>query len=320
MTTVSVAIPILNGARVLERTLRAVREQRLDDRISVELLVCDSGSSDESVAVARRHGAEVIQIRPPEFSHGGTRNLLMQRAAGDYVAFLTQDAVPADQCWLSRLLYGFSHAADVALVFGPYLPAPDASVMVARELNDWFAKLSPDGLPRVDHLAPEERDLTARELFGPRAYFTDANGCVSRAAWQSVPFRPVAYAEDHALAVDMLRYGYAKVFVPDAGVVHSHDYSPLEWLRRAFDESRSLHDVYGFAEPLEPRRVGLKLWGLVKADWQWAASHGDQQSLGLLGRSAGHHLLRTTGAVLGGRASRLPAPITSRLSLEGRPG
>ncbi len=318
MTTVSVAIPTLNGAGVLERTLSAVQAQQLDTPASIELIVCDSGSSDESVTIARKHGAELIQIRAGTFSHGGTRNLLMERAHGEHVAFLTQDAVPVDSRWLARLLDGFSLADDVGLVFGPYVPRADASLMVARELTEWFQRLSPDGLPAIERLAPSERHIPAVELLGPRAFFTDANGCVAREAWRSVPFRSVAYAEDHMLALDMLRAGHAKVFLPSAAVIHSHEYSALNWLRRAFDESRSLHDVYGFTEPLDARLIGLKIWGQVGADWRWAGTHDDSRSPPLLALSAMHHVLREIGAVLGGRAERLPRGVVTRLSLEGR--
>ena len=64
-----------------------------------------------------------------------------------------------------------------------------------------------------------------RELVGRRGFFTDANACLARAAWQRVPFREVPYAEDRVLALEMLRAGYAKAYIPDAAVLHSHDYS-----------------------------------------------------------------------------------------------
>jgi glycosyltransferase involved in cell wall biosynthesis len=315
---VTVAIPVRNGAGVLERTLAAVRAQRLDHE--PELLVCDSGSSDGSVALARRHGAEVIEIAPERFSHGGTRNLLMERATGAHVAFLTQDAVPADERWLARLLDGFAVADDVGLVFGPYRPRADATPMVARELSEWFRSFSPDGRPRVDRLAPAERDVPARALLGARGYFTDANGCVARTAWESVPFRPVPYAEDHLLAHDMLRAGYAKAYVPDAAVLHSHEYSSWDWLRRSFDEARALREVYGFVEPLGAKSTPLKVWGLVGADSRFARGGGraSRRPPGLLVSSTVHHSLRVVGAVLGSRAERLPAALVRRLSLEGR--
>jgi rhamnosyltransferase len=316
---VTVAIPVRDGGEALERTLAAVRAQRLDELgvgLELELLVCDSGSRDGSVAIARAAGAEVLAIEPGDFSHGATRNLLVERSRGTHVAFLTQDAEPEGERWLAELLGGFDAAAGVALTFGPYRPRPGVSPMVARELTEWFRSFAPDGDTRVDRLGPGERGIAPRELLGPRGFFTDANGAVSRAAWEQVRFRPVAYAEDHVLAHDMLRAGYAKAFVPAAGVIHSHDYGPWDWLRRSFDEARALHEVYGYIEP-GGRRAALNVWGRVGADRRWQRDQG-QPATPLLPRAAAHHALRAAGAVLGSRAERLPRGLAERLSLEGR--
>jgi glycosyltransferase involved in cell wall biosynthesis len=318
--TVTVAIPVLNGGELLRRTLEAVRAQRLDGE--VELLVCDSGSSDGSVAVARGYAAHVIQIPPQEFTHGGTRNLLMETAHGEHVAFLSQDSEPADEWWLARMVEGFGLAANVGLAFGPYLPRPSASPMVARELTEWFRSLSPTGEARLDWLSPEEREPSPRALLGARGFFTDANGCISKSAWESVPFRAVAYAEDHLLAHDMLRAGYPKVYLPDAAVIHSHDYSSWDWLRRSFDEARAMRELYDFSEPGDLRHAAATTWGQVGADWRWLKRNcrsGERRELvTLLLHSAGHRLLRGVGAMLGARADQLPEAAVKRLSLEGR--
>jgi glycosyltransferase involved in cell wall biosynthesis len=317
---VTVAIPVLNGGSRLRETLAAVTAQRIDAEL--ELLICDSGSTDGSPAVARAHGASVIEIPQHEFSHGGTRNLLMERSHGDYVAFLTQDATPADELWLSRLLSGFDLAPHVGLVFGPYLPRPGSSPMVARELIDWFAGFAPDGRPRIDRLDEIERGLSARALLGRRGFFTDANGCVSRRAWDTVRFREIPYAEDHALAHDMLRAGYEKVFMPTAGVLHSHDYSGWGWLQRAFDEGRAIDAIYGWREPLRPHTTALNVWGRVGADWRWSRTRPDPvrgaAALRLLARSTAHQVARTIGVALGARADRLPPAVVRRLSRERR--
>src|SRR5450755_2612983 len=318
---VTVALPILNGGGALEQTLAAVSAQRFDGEL--ELVVCDSGSRDGSAQLARRHGAEVIEIAREQFSHGGTRNLLMERSQGEHVALLTQDAVPADERWLSRLLAGFALAPDVGLVFGPYRPRADASPMVARELTEWFRSLSPSGQPRIDRLERGERDLQARVLLGQRGFFTDANGCVARSAWEQVGFREVEYAEDHALAHDMLRAGFAKVYLPSAAVIHSHEYSTWDWLRRSFDEARAMREVYGWVEPLHRRTTTLNVWGRVGADWRWARATDSSAArptsrVTLLARSTMHHTARTAGAVLGARAERLTPALARRLSLEHR--
>jgi glycosyltransferase involved in cell wall biosynthesis len=319
---VTVAIPTLNGGTEFEQTLGAVRAQRLDRE--VELLICDSGSVDDTREVARDHGARVLEIPAESFSHGGTRNLLMSHARGDHVAFLTQDALPAAPDWLARLLEAFGLADRVGLAFGPYRPRPDASLSVARELTTWFASFS-DGAPRIDALAPAQREIAARHLLGHLGYFTDANGCVARAAWEQVPFRDVPYAEDHVLAHDMLRAGFAKVYVPEAAVIHSHEYSLGDWLRRSFDEARAVRVIYDWDESASLRVMVRNLRGNVGADWRWGRrdrsdTRGPRpaEDLSLLTASTLHHGARTIGAILGAHSGRLSPLIARHLSLEGR--
>ncbi len=299
---VSVAIPVRDGGPLLERTLVALGGQTVEH----ELVVCDSGSRDDSVQLAREHGARVVEIAPADFNHGATRNLLMEQTRGAHVALLTQDAEPAHERWLAELLGGFALTEDVGIVYGPYLSRPDAPPAVARELQAWFASLAPDGVPRVERLEERERALPARELVrqndwewvGRRGFFTDANACLAREAWERAPFRAVPYAEDRVLALDVLRAGYAKAYVPAAGVVHSHAYTPTQELRRAFDEWRGLLEVYGWRRPADPRHLVRELRGAPSRQ----------------------NVLRLTGAVLGSRADRLPPGLRRRLSLEGRGG
>jgi GT2 family glycosyltransferase len=316
MPDVSVAIPTRDGGELFAGVLAALARQTVEH----ELLVCDSGSRDGSVELARSHGARVLTVAPGQFSHGGVRNRLMGAADGAHVALLTQDAEPADEHWLARMLEAFSLAEDVGIVYGPYRPRPNATIAVRLELDAWFASLGAG--QRIERLSEPERALPALELLGRRGFFTDANACISRAAWQRVPFRQVPYAEDRVLAMDMLRAGYAKAFVPDAAVVHSHAYTSGEQLRRCFDEWRGLLEVYGWREPLSPRRVLGQLRGeLARARGALDAegSHGAHRRA-VLAAVARHHLVSRAGALLGSRADRLPAPMRSGLSLERRPG
>lgn len=310
---VTVAIPVRNGGRRLDEVLEAVGAQRLER--PVELLVADSGSTDGSAATARRLGAEVIAIAPGDFSHGGTRNLLVERAAGSHVAFLTQDAVPAGEDWLARLLEGFDLAEDVALVFGPYRPRASASPIVARELEEWFGSFAADGSPVVDRGLPAGAAADQRPGF-----FTDANGCVARWAWERVPFRSVAYAEDQLLALEMLAAGYAKTYHPGAAVTHSHDYSPAQLFRRCFDEWRALRRVRGTVAEAHPARVALTVQRRVRDDLAYLRRRGAPAAeiLPLAARSLAHHVARESGAALGSRAERLPASLRRACSLEGR--
>jgi glycosyltransferase involved in cell wall biosynthesis len=312
---VSVAIPVRDGGESFKEMLDAVAGQRLDR--PVEVIVADSGSTDGTREEAVRRGATVVDVKPNEFSHGGTRNLLMERAKGAHVAFLTDDATPAGETWLAELLAGFDDADDVGLVYGPYVPRPGASPWVRRELTEFFRGMAPDGRPRVD------RGLRAEDVRpGPVTYYTDANGCVARRAWERAPYRPVTYAEDHLLSLDMLRAGYAKVFRPGAAVIHSHDYPPREYFGRFFDEFRALREVYGHVEELGVRFTLGTIRVQVRRDRAFMAAEGlsggdlDRATLG----SLRFHASRAVGAALGSRADRIPGPIRGFLSREGRSG
>jgi rhamnosyltransferase len=315
---VSVAIPVRDGGELFAGVLRALADQSVEH----ELLVCDSGSTDRSPQLAAEHGARVLQIAPEHFDHGGVRNMLMGAARGAHVALLSQDAEPADARWLERLLEGFALAGDVAIVYGPYRPRPDATAPVRMDLQRWFGLLSPDGTPQVQRLAGYERSLAAIEFVGRRGFFTDANACLERSAWERVPFREVPYAEDRVLALDMLRAGYAKAFLPQAAVVHSHDYTAGQQLRRCFDEWRALREVYGWREPAAPGHLLSQLRGELGRTRRELIGEGVSpgRRRATLAAVARHHVVCRAGALLGSRADRLPPGARRVLSLEGRAG
>ncbi|MBJ7473093.1 MAG: glycosyltransferase family 2 protein, partial [Solirubrobacteraceae bacterium] len=124
--TVSVIVPVKDGGPLLTQLLAEVAAQGPD-----EFLVIDSGSTDGSVAAARAAGATVVEIDPATFKHGPTRNLAAERSTSDILAFLTQDATPVPG-WLDAIRQAFTADEDLGTVFGPHLPRPDTTPMIAR--------------------------------------------------------------------------------------------------------------------------------------------------------------------------------------------
>jgi rhamnosyltransferase len=208
-------------------------------------------------------------------------------------------------------------------VYGPYLPRAHAPIAVRGELEAWFDSLSGDGSVQVERLDERERaSLPSSELLGRRGFFSDANACLARAAWERIPFREVPYAEDRVLALEMLRAGYAKAFAPQAAVIHSHAYTPSQQLRRCFDEWRGLREVYGWREPAAPAHLLSRLRGALGPARHALARERvsrAQRALALAGVAL-HQLASLAGALLGWRADRIPPSLQRRLSLEGRAG
>ena len=297
MRSVSVVIPVKNGGPLLHDVLAAVRAQG-----EVELIVTDSGSTDGSADAARAAGAEVIAIPPGEFGHGRTRNLAAERSSGELICFLTQDAVP-EPGWLAAYREALELDPRVGAAYGPHLPFPDTSPMIARELVEFFAGFSPNGTPVLQR----EGDLT---------FLSNVNACYLRDCWAEVRFPEIEYSEDQAFGRAMLEAGWIKAYHPDAAVRHAHDYGAVEFMRRYFDEYRGLREASGHVEPLAPRAA---LSGL-RGDLRWMRERGmpRAQRARWGPRSLAHHSGRRVASALGSRAESLPDAAQQRLSLERR--
>src|ERR1019366_7234724 len=105
---------------------------------------------------------------------------------------------------------------------------------------------------------------------GDASFLSNVNACYARACWQEIRFRDVAYAEDQAFGADLLAHGWTKVYHPGAAVLHAHDYGPLEFMRRYFDEYRGLRETTGHIEALRLRGVLAE----VSADLHWMSAEG----------------------------------------------
>jgi rhamnosyltransferase len=110
--------------------------------------------------------------------------------------------------------------------------------------------------------------------------------------------------------------------MPDAGVYHSHDYGLVTYFRRCFDEWRALREVYGHVESAAPKRIARRLVDETRGDIAFLRANGAPFRVTVAGgvRSALHHAVRMSGALVGSRADRLPPGVRSVLSLEGRAG
>ncbi len=77
MTSVSVVVPVKDGARYLVELLDALSREGPD-----EVLVIDSGSADDSVAIAEAAGVRVLEVPPSSSGTGEPAISARSRAAG----------------------------------------------------------------------------------------------------------------------------------------------------------------------------------------------------------------------------------------------
>jgi len=308
----SVLIPVKNGGTLLGEVLDAVLAQQAP--WPFEVLVMDSGSSDGSVALARSRGVRVETVAPADFGHGRTRNRMAAMAAGDFLVFITQDARPASSGWLAALVAGCDSAPDVAGAFGPHLAHPGARAVTRRELAAHFAGFGQQlTITRLDDAERFASDPGYRQFLH---FLSNNNSCLRRAVWQEIPFPDVMFAEDQGWALAMTQAGYAKAFVPEAAVYHSHDFGVWETLQRNFDEARSFDLYFDYRVQRFVLRALAAAVHLTVRDARWLRAEGLRGWPWL--RQAAHmaaiEFARVSGQYLGTHHRRLPRWLLARVS------
>ena len=98
----SVVIRSKDEAASIGRLLDILEAQTIADRL--ELIVVDSGSSDETVRIARDHGIDPIEIPAASFTFGGALNTGCEAAAEEVVVALSAHAYAEDTGWLERMI------------------------------------------------------------------------------------------------------------------------------------------------------------------------------------------------------------------------
>ncbi len=192
------------------------------------ILIIDSGSSDEWRAMADKINAEVVSISPAQFNHGKTREMGARRHdEADVYVFLTQDAVPADEHTIERLVAVFDDDT-VGCAYGRQLPYDGASIFarMAREFN--YGEKS------------YIRSFSDKSKYGIKtAFLSDSFAAYRRAALDDVGgFPRTNFAEDMYVAAKMLMNGWRVAYVADARVYHSHDYSLAEEFHRYVENGK----------------------------------------------------------------------------------
>jgi len=242
---ISVIIPTFNAGACIGNLLSMLKSQ---DTAPFQIIIIDSSSADNTVSIAEGFGAKTMVIPKRAFNHGGTRNMAAVGAKGDILVFMTQDALPVDNTLLRTLTMPLNEP-DIAVTFGRHIPGPDASPLeiFARRFN-YPDKGSVKGMKDI-------RD------YGIKTFFS-SNVCsaIKKDLFLKAGMFPegVRANEDMLIAARLILQGYRVAYVPDAKVIHSHNYSLPKQFRRYYNIGSSLKNNKWVLDHARPEGEGMK--------------------------------------------------------------
>ena len=219
---ISVIVPTLNAEKYLSSLISSLHNQT----IHPEIIVIDSESDDRTAEIASSYDfVKFVGIKRKDFNHALTRDKALRMSTGDYVIFITQDALPADELFIERIIYPFSVDDAIAVSTGRQIPRPDAVPFekLVRTFN----------YPPVSNI----RSSADIPTLGIKTFFTSDCCCAYR---RDIFLKlggfgfPVSMSEDMFFAAKAIHAGYKVAYAHDAGVIHSHNLTLSEQYRRNF--------------------------------------------------------------------------------------
>ncbi|MEL6977869.1 MAG: glycosyltransferase family 2 protein [Pseudomonadota bacterium] len=198
----SIVIRSYNEAAHIGKLIYGIQQQDLEPH---EVILVDSGSTDETREIAERGGAKIIRISKSEFSFGRALNIGCEAATGDIVVFASAHVFPRHKSWLRNLVEPFEDQR-VAVSYGRQLGDDVNKFSEHRIFQTWFPDQS---------VTPQ------------KSYFcNNANCAVRRKDWRRRPYdEQLTGLEDLAWAKHAQQEGGWIAYRADAEIVHVHDES-----------------------------------------------------------------------------------------------
>ena len=209
---ISVLMRSHNDIAFIRQTLEALLSQEVDE--VVEIVSCDDHSTDgtaeylQSIPVLRR-------IAPPDgrYIPGKTLNHMVREARGEYIIFNNGDAIPQNRAYLKNLVAPLKNK-EVDCVFANQIARKDAFAVVRKDYERAFG----DG-----------------KISGKwHKFFSLVSSGFRKEELMLHPFdETFQYSEDSQW---VNRREVNIVYVPEAIVEHSHNYTVAEVKKRFFNE------------------------------------------------------------------------------------
>ena len=234
--TVSIVVPTLNAGREFGALLSTLRNQKgIRNR---EIIVVDSGSSDNTIDIANAYNAKIITIRPEDFTHSSARNLGAEHAGGNYILFITQDALPTSLSWLYSMWKGLVDHRAVAVSCKEILRR-DADLYARMEQYLHYQFLGLDGEDRI--LAMPETETY--EEIRKNAQLTNVACLIRKDIFMQYKFRN-NYSEDLELGIRLIKDGHRLALLGSTGIIHSHTRPPYYHFKRSYVDNTMLATVF----------------------------------------------------------------------------
>jgi len=226
MKKFSVIIRTFNEQEKLPRLFESLKRQ---SQLVSEVIIIDSGSTDQTLSIAKKCQAKIIRIPHGDFSYAYSLNVGLEAAEAKNIAVFSAHSLPVyDNCL--KIAASYLDYDKVAGVYGPCLADSDASLTERLCYSINLVRL---------YRKPVVLESSRMGIMG------NTNSFFRRVSWQKHRFDldMGEGGEDAEWALYWLGKGYKFIFEPKTAVYHSYGLTFGNFL----DQFKHWQKVYGKA-------------------------------------------------------------------------
>lgn len=231
----------LMGQTVVPKQIYIIRTKSQEENYQTELLV--------QKIVREYPQIKIVEVSEEEFDHGGTRDMAMHLCDSDYVLMMTDDAEPKNQKLIENMQK--AQGEKISVVYARQEPNKDCRIIERYTRSFNYPEESSSAI-----------ETAAKTNNGIKSIFcSDVCAMYDRRVYDEIGGFPgkAIFNEDEIFAAKSLKAGYDVIYEASAIVLHSHNYSGIQYFRRYFDMGVSHADFRYIFEEYHVQDEGVRL-------------------------------------------------------------
>lgn len=217
----SIVIRAFNEEKKISRLLDGINLQSVKD---VQIILVDSGSTDQTAQIARERGVEVVNIAPKEFTFGRSLNKGIARAESPLIVIASAHIYPVYPDWLEKLLEPFTNPA-IALVYGKQRGSETSQFSEQQIFTHWYGDSSQN---------PQDHP-----------FCNNANAAIRKSLWEQHHFdEKLPGLEDLEWAKWASDNHHGIAYCAEAEIIHVHGESAKGIHNRYMREGMAFKQIY----------------------------------------------------------------------------
>ena len=217
---ISIVIRARNEEKYIDRLLYGITQQTIKN---VEVVLVDSGSTDNTLAIASQYPVKVVHIQPENFTFGRSLNMGIEASSGEAIVIISAHCYPVYPDWLEQLVKPLENE-EVAISYGKQRGGSSNHFSEHQFFSKYFPENSvfQQGHP----------------------YSHNANAAIKKSLWEQHPYNEnLTGLEDLAWSSWAMESGYTIAYVAEAEIIHLHDETAAQVFNRYKREAVAMRQI-----------------------------------------------------------------------------